>query len=225
MNRYLAPIILTLAALVALTAGVQAAPSFRGYTGLVLIPTADTLDSGEWNVGIMTEDTGEFDANDIFANYGIADNLEVGFNSIRNISTNGGVRDSETLLNAKYRLFVETDARPSIAFGVTDITNGIDTTPYGVVSKSLFGPLGVFEGEVLNLRGHIGLAGGQFDGIFLGLSSVLGNRVLVGAEYDSDDVHFLIRFNPFTGFRIHGALIDVGGRSNIGLGISFNRFF
>jgi len=68
-------------------------PSFRGYSGLVVIPTADTMTQGEYNMGVMTEDVGDFHASDIFANFSPTNNLEVGFNS----TLLRGAKDRETL--------------------------------------------------------------------------------------------------------------------------------
>lgn len=222
MNRYIAVTIVCCALIVAAIGPGSAIPSFRGYTGLVKIPTADSLGLGQWNVGIMTEDVGDFEANDIFANYGIAENLEIGFNAFQGRE---GVSDRTTLLNAKFTFLPETQARPAVAVGITDITNGIDTTPYLAVSKSLFGLLQYWNGEITNIRGHIGLGGGQFDGVFLGFSAFLGNRFSFMFEWDSDDINLGARFAPMPGLRIHAALFDPGGGSDLGLGASFTQAF
>ncbi len=225
MNRFSAITIACFVVLAVSAYTVSAAPSFRGYSGLVKIPNADTLNLGQWNVGVMTEDVSEFDANDIFANYGIADNLEVGFNAFQRLHSEGGKASRQTILNAKYAFSPETEAKPGIAVGITDITNAVDTTPYVVLSKSLGKCLTLWNGEITNFRGHIGLGGGQFDGVFVGFSAFLGNRVSLMFEWDSRDPNFGVRFTPIPDLRIQGGWFDVGGRDDIGVGMSYTKAY
>lgn len=233
MNRFYVVTVLLLIVLAISVSAVYAAPSFRGYTGLIKIPTADTLNLGQWNVGIMTENVSDFNANDIFANYGIADNLEVGFNSFQRAGAHieDGNADDEndttrqTMLNAKYAFAPETEAKPGIAVGVIDITNDVDTTPYVILSKSLGNCLRLWNGEITNFRGHIGLGGGQFDGVFVGFSAFMGNRFSFQFEWDSRDPNIGARFTPIPDLRLHAALFDVGGRDDIGLGISYTKAY
>lgn len=196
-------------------------PSFRGYTGLVVVPTADTLDKGEYNVGAMTEDLGDFDFHDLFANYGPIDNMEIGINSVKAIGGSG----RETLINAKYRIMRETEERAAVAFGITDLTDEIESTAYVVVSKSLARGINVFDKDIMNLRGHIGFGGGRLDGLFLGASAFLGNRLMISVEWDSKDTNIGVRITPLPGWRIHGALFDIGGKSDLGAGISFQKSY
>lgn len=209
------------AMLMSVTALAQGAPSFRGYTGLVVVPTADTLDEGEFNVGLMTEDVGDFDANDMFVNYGPIDGLEVGFNSFQPLG--GG--DRETLINAKYRIMPETEERAAVAFGLIDLTDEQESTAYAVVSKSLARGLTVFDNEITNLRGHVGIGGGRLDGLFAAISAFAGNRVMFSVEYDSMDTNFGFRFTPVRGVRLHAAWFDVGGRDDFGAGVSYSKTY
>ena len=214
--------ILACALLVAMVApAADAAPSFRGYTGLVLIPNADSLNQGEYNFGAMTEDTGRFEANDMFANYSPLDGLEVGFNSFQMVGPN----QRETLLNGKYAFMPETEEQPGIAFGITDLTGEVESTAYVVASKSIVRGINVFDNEITNLRGHIGFGGGALDGLFVGASGFLGNRIMVSVEYDSVNTNVGFRFTPVKQVRLHAALIDIGGSSNLGLGFSFNKSY
>ena len=217
-------ILATAALLMAGTA--QCAPSFRGYTGLVVIPTADTLNNGEYNFGAMTEDVSDFDANDLFANFAPTNNLEVGFNSY--LANHDGER--ETLLNAKYRLMPETHDRAAVAFGIIDATDEINTTAYAVVSKTLAQTASAFDSEMTGIRGHIGIAGGGFNneqlsGLFMGVSAFLGNRVMLSAEWDSEDVNLGFRFTPVRGVRLHAAWFDLGGSDDLGIGASFTKSY
>ena len=173
----------------------------------------------------MTEDVSEFDANDIFANYGIADNLEVGFNAFQRLNSQGGKASRQTILNGKYAFAPERETKPGFAVGVIDITNAVDTTPYVVLSKSLGKCLRLWNGEITNFRGHIGLGGGQLDGVFVGFSAFLGNRFTLMFEWDSHDPNIGARFTPIPGLRLHAALFDVGGRDDVGVGISYTKAY
>lgn len=205
-----------------LTTPLLAVPSFRGYTGLVIIPTADTLNRGEFNVGVMTEDVSDFDANDIFFNYGIIDNLEFGFNSFLPIDED----DRGTLINAKYSFMRETDTLPGVAVGIVDLTDDEETTVYAVASKSIGRCLNVFDGEITNLRAHVGIGGGRLSGPFIGFSAFVGNRAMFSFEWDSEDVNIGFRFTPIRQIRLHAALFDLGGDKNdIGVGASYNFFY
>ncbi|OFX14825.1 MAG: hypothetical protein A2Z18_01935 [Armatimonadetes bacterium RBG_16_58_9] len=219
MKKTLVGIIVCIVLVAAVASVAQAAPSFRGYTGLVLIPNADSLNKGDYNFGAMTEDTGKFEANDLFANYSPTDGLEVGFNSFQVIGTD----ERETLLNGKYTFMPETEDKAGIAFGITDLTNEVQSTAYAVLSKSIVRGLNVFDSEITNIRGHVGFGGGRFDGMFLGLSGFVGNRIMISVEYDSKDTNIGFRFTPIKLVRLHAALIDVDGSSNLGVGISFNK--
>lgn len=221
MRTQMTAISLVCALVLAVGGAASASPSFRGYTGLVVIPTADTLDKGEYNLGAMVEDLGDVDFNDLFANYGPIDNMEVGINSVQAIG--GG--DRETLINAKYRLMRETEEHAAVAFGIADLADEIESTAYVVVSKSLARGINMFDKEVTNLRGHLGFGGGWLDGLFLGASAFLGNRAMVSVEWDSRDTNIGLRLTPMPGFRLHAGLLDVGGASNLGVGVSFQKSY
>ena len=119
----------------------------------------------------------------------------------------------------------ETEDKAGVAFGLSDLTNEIESTAYVVASKSVVRGLNVFDNEITNLRGHVGFGGGRLDGLFVGLSGFLGNRFMISAEWDSRATNFGFRFTPVKQLRLHAALFDVGGASNLGLGFSFNKSY
>lgn len=235
MNRYLRILAISCALIAAASCSALATPSFRGYTGLIKIPTADSLFKEQWNVGVMTENVGDFNANDIFANYGIADNLEVGFNAFQPAGAIVFGHNHEehfdddtarlTWINAKYTFMQETCTKPGVAVGIIDITNSVDTTPYVVLSKSFGGGLTIFHGDITNFRGHIGLAGGQMNGVFVGLSGFVGTSVELMFEWDSHDPNIGARFTLIPGLKLHAAWFDAFGSGDFGLGASYQRSF
>jgi len=199
----------------------QCAPSFRGYTGLVVIPTCDTLGRGDYNFGVMTEKVNDIHANDIFVNYGAAENLEIGFNSLLQVEG----EDRETLINGKYQFLSETEQRAGVACGITDLTNEMESTAYVVASKTIGRGMSIFDNEIVSLRGHAGVGGGSLDGVFAGISAFFGNRVMFSFEWDSKDPNFGFRISPSAGLRIHAGWFDVGKRDDIGAGLSFQKSY
>lgn len=194
-----------------------AAPSFGGYTGLILTPTADALDQDDYNAAVFTRDLEEgADQNLYAANLGLRAGLEAGFARFK---PEGG--PGETLLNAKYRFAPETDANPALAIGAIDLTDEIDSTVYFVMSKVLTETGRVKGREFISPRIHLGLAGGQIDGLFAGLSAALGESLTLMAEYDSEDINFGARLALGDEIRLHASTLD--GLDDLGIGISFNK--
>mgnify|MGYP001005951568 CR=1 FL=1 len=194
-------------------------PSFRGYTGLMVIPTADALGKGEWNAGLFLENVASETINDVVVNYGLARGLEFG---IDRFQLHGDDEDEEhhfdtghrTLLNAKYRFMPETATHPAIAAGIADITDEIETTVYAVASKSFGCSLRAWQGEYLTPRVHVGFGGGRLSGLFAGASAYIGNRVQLMAEWDSKDTNVGIRWRVTREFTIHGGGFNLTDRQD-----------
>lgn len=209
--------LLTCAALASCTYSAWAAPSFRGYTGLVKVPTANTLDAGDYSVGVMTETSEDARVDDAFAMLGIGGRVELGVGSFRPCNDD----ERKTLINAKYRF--SRDNRSGYALGVIDAANEVEQTGYIVATRSVVRRANIFANVVSSIRGHIGLGVGGLHGVFGGVSIYAGNRVALSAEWDSEDVNLGFRLTPVRGLRLHAALLDVGDSSSVGVGISYTR--
>jgi len=210
---------IAVSALLAAVSGMAtAAPSFYGYTGLLVTPTADALNEGEYNVAGFALDVEEgADSHVYAANMGLAESLEVGFARLKPEGRSG-----ETWINAKYRFLPETETHPAIAAGVFDLTDEVETSTYIVMSKSIAWRGSTELGEITAPRVHIGIAGGQIDGLFAGISLGLGDRFLVMGEYDSENINFGARLAISKEIRIHAGFLE--GGDDFGLGLSFNKF-
>lgn len=200
---------------------VQAAPSFLGYTGLVFTPTADTLDVNEFDLAAFAIDYDQTGRADIYsAQMGVRDGLEAGVVRVKSHSEAG-----ETLLSAKYRIQPETEKHAGVAVGIFDPTNEIDATAYVVASKTL-GSYHAFGKEITSLRLHGGFGGGQLDGLFLGASAGLGDRLLVMAEFvqagGDSMVNFGARLAVTPEVRVHAAISD---EIDSALGVSYSKMF
>lgn len=198
-----------------------ALPSFRGYTGLMRIPTADSLNKAQWNAGLFAEDLDDATVNDWIANYGVAEGLEVGLNFFKEDPD----ASTDVWLNGKYRFLNETNQKPAVAAGIIDAADQTEITAYVVASKALITPLGCYEGQVINPRIHVGLGAGQFDGLFAGLSTYLGNRIEVMAEWDSQNWLAGARFRLTKDLTIHAGFSDIGDGGGFGIGASYGRYY
>lgn len=207
----------------------SAIPSFRGYTGLMVVPTADALGKGDWNAGFFYENVANETINDIVANYGFAQGFEFGIDRFRLTDET----DTQTLLNTKYRFMPETMSHPAIAAGVADIADEIQTTVYVVASKSFGCSPRVWKGETLTPRVHIGFGGGRLSGLFAGASGFIGNRVELMAEWDSQEVNVGARFRVTPQFTIHAGGFNLNDEeddefstgASFGVGASFNMIY
>src|SRR6187455_1100088 len=104
----------------ALAGRASASPNFFGPTGLLVIPTADTLAPQSWNVHLhLTENVVTYGAN-----YGLAKQLELGVTGFDPEHS-----DTKALINAKYALLMETGKAPGIAIGVVDLIDELDLDP------------------------------------------------------------------------------------------------
>jgi hypothetical protein len=187
-------------------------PGSRGYTGLLLVPTADAMMKGEWNVGVFSEDVSET-VTSYFANYGVVDHLEVGINRFRpNDDASAG-----TLLNLKYQFFRSCPERFGLAAGIIDLTDDFDTTVYMVGSASFIQRPSVWYGEVLGPRAHLGVGGGYLGGFFAGLSTWFGNRFQVVAEWDSENINVGGKFRITPDITVHAGGFNLAGKENPGL--------
>lgn len=196
-----------------------AAPSFRGYTGLVLIPTARVLDVGDYDFGVTSEDREGSQLNNIFVTFSPKKNLELGANAFRA----PGSDSRKLLVNAKYQLASETEEAASIAIGIIDLCNEIDATPYAVASKSIVRHARLFKNQRFSIRGHAGIGFGDMDALFVGLAAYAGNRIMLSVEWDSHDVNFGFRFTPVKGLRLHTAILGSSDTDHVGLGISYTK--
>lgn len=195
-----------------------AAPSLLGYSGLVTIPTTDSLEKGQYSAAMFVVDLESGPDSNVYAlNLGMSAGTEIGFARIR---PDGGV--GETILNAKHAFREETQAHPAVAAGIVDLTGEMDTTAYVVMSKAISWRNTTKHGEITAPRIHIGAGGGMIDGIFGGLSAVLGERLVLMAEYDSIDFNFGVRLLITDELKAHGAILD---GEDLALGVSFSKGF
>jgi len=181
---------LVLVALGLLTGPAHAA-SVSGATGLIYVPSADTLAAREAEISVRYLD-GRLSSSFM---YGVFDQIEIGVNNIR---ANGDTSDLGIVL--KGTAVQETAESPAIAVG-------FETGQGYVVASKRLAPW---------LRGHVGFGYGDLDGLFAGVSLVVnttsggGNpATTVLAEYTPKGLNAGVRmvFSPLISVDV--ALIDL----------------
>lgn len=141
------------------------------YSGLLLIPTADVLDKGEY--GIEAQIDGSLsdlssDTQILNTEFGFMNRLEAGFDF--DLSKNA---DSTLLLNAKYLLLNENKQHPAIAVGTCNIGENQKHSPYLVLTHS-------FDG----LRGHLGtMRIDDRNRVFIGVDKPVNDKLTIMADY------------------------------------------
>ena len=177
---------------------VHAAPSMSGATGMIRIPTADTLRPGQFSAGaFMWQDHSAAVA---------AVGLPVGMEVSAAAPWHKGVSGNWTV-NAKVGLAQEGLLIPAIAIGVEDFGEQTQRSYYATVSKAL--PLG--------FRIHVGAGTGRFKGMFGALEKVLNPTSLRQKKRSGFPVTSLIvemdgkKMNYGARLRLaHGLRLDTG---------------
>lgn len=189
-----------------------AEPTLNGFTGLFTIPTADTLDQGVFNVGLNSGELQDWDDWNYYANFGVGSETEVGVLA----------GDSDTLLSLKRSLTTENGG-PSIAAGVFDVTDSVETTVYVVASWQQGRSVGTVEGREVNLLDiHAGFAAGMIQDFFAGLNLRFGPHMQIMGEWADDDFNIAVRFSPTRNVTVDAGFLDM---DDIAANVSYQSTF
>ena len=204
MSRtYLVAGVVTLLVLIAIGGG-AAEPALRGYSGLLLLPTADSLNRNQYNVSLNSSEITDFEDRSYIFNYGLADDIEGGllwFHPERG--------PTETLINIKYRFERGTSRRASLAVGVADLTDQLDTSVYVIATKEVGEPVGSIGGHPVHmLRVHAGIGSGMFDDFFFGAEARLAERLTLMAEHVNDQINVGARLRLWRNFTVDAGWLD-----------------
>ena len=165
-------IVLSLLAFLLTTTAVIAAPSMTGSTGMIRMPTADSMRLGQFSAGYF-----------YWNEHGsgvVAVGLPRGVEVSAALRHNTGDTDT-AIYNVKFNLNQEALLYPAVAIGIEDIDGRDRRSVYGVLSKAL--PYG--------FRIHIGTGTGRFEGMFASLEKVL-NPVSIRKKHSGFPVTSLI---------------------------------
>lgn len=128
--------------------GAAAGTTVKGPSGLITLPTADTLAAGELSLAYHLDDGRGIGS----VAYGLTQSIEAGLLA--------GPRDSRVGVHAKAVLSQESTNLPGVAVGLCD------ESFYMVASKRL---------ASASVRGHVGVGTGEYDGLFVGISKMLNS--------------------------------------------------
>ena len=172
-------ITLPLAALMALAALTVAGPSALAcYTGLTLIPTAETVGADQYAIELQCDGTfaqGNAETRILNTELGLSPRFEAGVDF--DLSHEAETR---TLLNAKYLLSLGGRKHPALAIGVCNVGHDISATPYLVATQ-----------EFRGVRGHLGAARiDHRDRWFVGIDPAVNDNLTLTADYTSGSDNF-----------------------------------
>lgn len=206
--------VMTLVLIVGIRAG-GAEPALRGYSGLLLAPTADTLNRNQYSVSLNSSEVTDFADRAYILNYGLADDIEGGL-----LSLHPEHGDIETLINLKHRFERGDSRRASLAVGVADLTDEIDTSVYVVATKQLGQPMGTISGRPVHmLRVHAGIGSGMLNDFFFGAEARLGHRMTLMAEHVNDQINLGTRLRLWRNFTMDAGLMDM---DDLAISLSYN---
>ncbi|MCL6590299.1 MAG: YjbH domain-containing protein [Firmicutes bacterium] len=171
-----------------------------GPTDLMYTPTANSLEAGSLgiSVNLCKEDTGYFNFD-----YGLFSDLEIGI-LIRAYPEYNVIR-----FRGKFNVLQEDRDTPGLALGIEDLGSESPVSPYLVLSKA-------FPNS--DIKGHIGVGGGEFHGIFGGLEIAFANsprrnksvkEVELFLEFDSDRTNAGAKLGIGANTKINFALTDL----------------
>ena len=172
---------------------VHAAPSLSGATGMIRIPTADTLRPGQFSAGYFYWQ----DHSTAVATVGLPVGMEVSAAA----PWHKGVSGAWTV-NAKIGLAQEGLLLPAIAVGVEDFGEQTQRSYYAAVSKAL--PFG--------FRIHVGAGTGRFKGMFGAMEKVLNPTSLRQKKHSGFPVTSLI-------VEMDGKKMNYGARLRLAQGL------
>jgi hypothetical protein len=163
--------------IIAISTHIAASPTIYGPSGLITIPTAESVSFKEMNLGVdLMSTNGDGDDSWLYKmNLGTFQNWELGF-------VGGKVPTEGVFINAKYYLMSNNERFPvSIAIGLERLTSETDTGVYMVASKK-------FQG---GLNGHIGFRAifgpDELDpSIMGGVEYIVSNQISLLADFSGE---------------------------------------
>lgn len=198
-----------------------AAPTINGPTGLIMVPTAESLQYKEMNVALDYKLSNTTQQHFLKFNFGEFKGVELGI-------VGGSVPTEGVFVNAKYYLMSDNTRFPlSIAIGAENLGSKRNTGVYMVASKK-------FQGGV---NGHFGFYAGfeennELDpSIMGGVEWILDNRISLLADLVGKRRKYTLngglRFAIYPDFHLRAAILDMGNNAQENfytLGLSYNAF-
>ena len=208
-------------AIVALISPVVADPTFFGPSGLISMPTAESLEYQQFNVGYDFRGTGKDQQGYYKFNMGMFKNVELGI-------VGGATPTEGVFINVKYFLISDATRYPmSFAVGLQNLASKSDTGLYLVMSKK-------FQG---GLSGHLGFntfISDQIDPTLMGgIEYMVSDHMSFLADFSGKQKTYTLngglRFAIYPDLSLRVNILNIGRQSTDGgsyysVGLAYNRF-
>lgn len=190
------------------------APALGCYSGLAVIPTAETVGDGQYGLEFQVDGaTGGADNETYIINtqLGFGDRLEAGVD----YDASDGA-DTRHLLNAKYLFAVSPKQRWAAAVGVHGAGRNLKASPYLVVTK-----------DMSLLRMHVGAMRIEHrNRWFIGTDHSFSDRLTLMADYTNGNDNYFsaginYQFSTSTGLMAALLLPNSGGDSTLTIHLVF----
>lgn len=187
------------------------ANSLFGPTGLIVIPTAYTVENNTFAV------SGSFgkDIRGPAANFGFLQYIEIG---AAFMDREGAA--NKAIANGKVTILPQNFKNFELGIGVIDAFDAIERTLYLVGSANFIPPniASPVEGSpAVGLKVHAGLGTGMFsEELFAGGELLFDNKISVIGEWDTKNVNGAIRYSPNDHIRIQAGFM----KTNLFFGIT-----
>jgi hypothetical protein len=172
LSRRLAHLGTAVIAAAALAGGM---PAGACYSGLVLIPTADVVESGNFSLEAQFDGAfahGHGDARILNTELGLTPRFEAGVD--RDFTKDADTRE---FLNAKYVSLAPGKRHPAVAVGICNVGHNMKSNPYAVATTDFHAA-----------RGHFGVVSTDGNGRwFVGADSPVNKKLTLMADYTSGD--------------------------------------
>jgi len=208
-------------AIIGLAIPIAADPTFFGPSGLIVIPTAESLEYQQFNLSYDFRGTSTAQQGYYKFNMGMFKNVELGII--------GGATPTEgVFINMKYFLISDASRYPmSFAVGLQNLASKSDTGLYLVMSKK-------FQG---GLSAHLGFntfISDQIDPTLMGgIEYIVNDHMSFLADFSGKQKTYTLngglRFAIYPDLSMRVNILDVGkdtanGGSYYSVGLSYNRF-
>lgn len=208
-------------AIIGLAIPIAADPTFFGPSGLIVIPTAESLEYQQFNLSYDFRGTSTAQQGYYKFNMGMFKNVELGII--------GGATPTEgVFINMKYFLISDASRYPmSFAIGLQNLASKTDTGLYLVMSKK-------FQG---GLSAHLGFntfISDQIDPTLMGgIEYIVNDHMSFLADFSGKQKTYTLngglRFAIYPDLSLRVNILDVGkdttnGGSYYSVGLSYNRF-
>lgn len=200
---------------------VVADPTFYGPSGLIVIPTAESLQYQQFNLGYDFRGANDSQQGFYKLNMGMFKNMELGF-------VGGATPTEGVFINVKYFLMSDATRYPmSFAVGIQNLASKSDTGLYLVMSKKFQGGLNTH----LGFNAHIS---DELDPTIMGgIEYLVNDNLSLLADFSGKKKTYTLngglRIAIYPDLSLRVNILDIGNpspdnSSYYSVGVAYNRF-